>query len=944
MESDYGRNRRSIANFEERLNDLIASLPDATTKPDGTIVVPSIRLQEVLDHFKDDDGMPILSEDQQATLLDIISVDPSLEISATMLMPLAVLAEQKREEAHQTERYDDDDDFTRGRRMPGSPGDDDQEYAGRSSSNDSTGTRRNSSRPPSRGHGSVPHTPRAPSAFDSSRRQRATPLSNNPPSSYAKRPAAPSRRKSDAGSRSDSESYSTSPSAYGYRNAAPRTRAPSNPTSPRLDDFSDILGSPPPTFRPPSRPSSRNQGLHFGGSPTNERGYSSPDDTILSPSGFAHSISSLPMPRHHDDDSDSDEDESALGLVMERQTTASTVSMEPFDRVDVLQRANDELRKKLVEAESTLQKRLEEHEGELEDLTLKIDELTTELHATKKEEKELRSKERTNSNQISTLENEIGKLNRQLDHARTTYQSLQRQYQEQCTASEKYRDDLRRRDEAIRTLTDAASMHESEQTKWNRERDSYEDRIERLEEELLTAQTAHASLDEQKQENLMLKETIDRLRFDMDELRNSYSSNVGGAGGGLGSGASSRNNTVSKSLGAELAGKLGWDEGNSEETEDADDEGEEGGSETVVEDVLDSSDGEDVIQTIIRRRRKVPSKANRVETSQTIEENKEYSDSSTQYDPDMFMVGSFTQTDPEPLPPPRVIMAVQTDPLPTRHSVEIGTDPVEEDERVLVEVEIQTELELEVSTSAATSGTTTPKSTTIPLPSDSPPTYNQVAYEREIQSRVAAELRKLHPGNERFVERVVNEGLLEEWQAFKDELGLDCGVIDEALEKAKVIPRRRDEAEGGGGKKRASLGGRFYRNIYNTYVYGSPEGRASAPSSSSQGGPSPTSALITQGAMIAGASALVIGASALVQMAFANSGFGPQYNLGVAGGPTYHDRVAWAGFNAMPGAAEGFAYYGGGYHAGGGGDAGAFWNFLGRATERAARAAAGWPT
>ncbi|KAF9260219.1 hypothetical protein L218DRAFT_618337 [Marasmius fiardii PR-910] len=930
MDPDYGRNRSSIANLEERLNDLIGSLPDATTKPDGTIVVPSKRLQDVIEHFKDEDGHPILTEDQQATLFNIISADPSLEISATMLMPLAIFAEQKRGESRNTEEEYDDDDFTRGRTMESSL-DDEHEYGGgRSSSNESTRTRNNSSRPPSRGSGSVPQTPRGPSVFDSSRRQRATPLASNPPSSYSKRPPAPSRRKSDAGSRSDSESYSASPSAYGYRNAAPRNRAPSNPTSPRMGEFSDVLGSP--TFRPPSRPASRNQGRHFVVSPTSG-GYSSPDDTLHSPAGFAHSISSLPMPRH---DSDSDEDESALGLVMERETAASTVSMEPFDRVEVLQRANDELKKKLMEAETTLQKRLEEHETELEDLTVKIEELTTELHASKKEEKELRSKERTNSTQISTLENEIGKLTRQLDHARAAYQSLQRQYQEQCTESEKYRNGLRNRDETIRTLTEGASMHESEQIKWNRERDTYEDRIARLEEELLTAQTAHASLDEQKQENLMLKETIDRLRFDMDELRNSYSSNVGG---GPGSGLSSRNNTISKSLGAELAGKLGWDEGDSGETEEADDEAEEAGSETVVEDVMDSSDSEDIIQTIIRRKRKVPSKANRADSSQTIEEMKEYSDSSTQYDSGMFLVGSSTQTDPEPLPPPRVIMAIQTDPPPLRHTVEIGTDPVEqeEEERVMVEMEIQTEPE--ASTSTATSETITPTSATIPLPSDSPPTYNQVAYEREIQSRVATELRKLHPGSERFAERPVNEGLLEEWQAFKDELGLECPVIDEALEKAKVIPRRREEGEEAerGGKKRA-FGSRFYRNIYNTYVYGSPEGRVS---SESQGGTS-TSALIAQGAMIAGASALVIGASALVQMAFANSGFGPQYNLGVAGGPTYHDRVAWAGFNAMPGAAEGFAYYGGGHH--GGGDGSAFWNFLGRATERAARAAAGWPT
>jgi chromosome segregation ATPase len=64
-----------------------------------------------------------------------------------------------------------------------------------------------------------------------------------------------------------------------------------------------------------------------------------------------------------------------------------------LDRLEVLQKANAELGKKLMDAENTLQRRLTEHETELEDLQLRIDELKSELSATKKEEKELRSKE-----------------------------------------------------------------------------------------------------------------------------------------------------------------------------------------------------------------------------------------------------------------------------------------------------------------------------------------------------------------------------------------------------------------------------------------------------------------------------------------------------------------------------------------------------------------------
>lgn len=200
------------------------------------------------------------------------------------------------------------------------------------------------------------------------------------------------------------QSYSDSPSAFGRTPG--RTRAPSNPTSPSTEVS---------TFSPPSRPHSRarsqpqshfnnNAPYRYGSPGNNERGYSSPDDDhtidanpLYDYNGrrdndqFMHSISSLVMP--HAEDSDSDGEDSALGLVMDRSTSSSTVSMEPMDRLDVLQRANTELSKKLMDAERTLQNKLAAHESELEDMQGRLDELEAELVSTKREEKELRTKE-----------------------------------------------------------------------------------------------------------------------------------------------------------------------------------------------------------------------------------------------------------------------------------------------------------------------------------------------------------------------------------------------------------------------------------------------------------------------------------------------------------------------------------------------------------------------
>jgi TolA-binding protein len=108
-----------------------------------------------------------------------------------------------------------------------------------------------------------------------------------------------------------------------------------------------------------------------------------------------NSISSLPLPRHPTSDSDpeSDGEDSTLGLVLDRSAASSTVSMEPHDRVDALQRANAELGRKLMEAERTLQGKLNDHENELEEMQGRLEEVRSELSATKREEKELRAKE-----------------------------------------------------------------------------------------------------------------------------------------------------------------------------------------------------------------------------------------------------------------------------------------------------------------------------------------------------------------------------------------------------------------------------------------------------------------------------------------------------------------------------------------------------------------------
>lgn len=352
-----------------------------------------------------------MSKEEEDQLTQLIESNPGLAVTPTVLLQFIAMRTtvSPRQSPKDLPPSPMDDFDERGRSDLRA---EDFEYGGhsRSSSQDSTGTSLYRSRPPSRGP-SVP-----PSPFDTSRRQRTTPLSNGtrqPPSSWSRRPP-PSRRKSDASVHSSDSESSTS----GYTRTPGRSRAPSNPTTPMTRTMSspEYGGS---YSRPHSRAQSQPHSsfasfdsspgdYRYGSSPEREQdlrtGLLSPPPSDQSESSFDEEqylgrISSLPMPSGPGSDSDSDGGEdSTLGLVLDRSTASSTVSMEQQEQLDTLKRINTDLSRKLAEVERTLQGRLADREQELEDLQGRLEEVKNELTATKREEKELRSKEVSTSN------------------------------------------------------------------------------------------------------------------------------------------------------------------------------------------------------------------------------------------------------------------------------------------------------------------------------------------------------------------------------------------------------------------------------------------------------------------------------------------------------------------------------------------------------------------
>lgn len=105
--------------------------------------------------------------------------------------------------------------------------------------------------------------------------------------------------------------------------------------------------------------------------------------------------------------------------------------------------------------------------------------------------------------------------------------------------------------------------------------------------ELEVAREAQHNLDSQKQENLLLKETIDRLRFDLDEMRTTAQA----ASSSRASLPGSNVGTMSRDLAHELQGHLRDVNTEDEETEAGDDSDGQ------------TTEGEDYVETIVTRRK-----------------------------------------------------------------------------------------------------------------------------------------------------------------------------------------------------------------------------------------------------------------------------------------------------------------------------------------------------
>ncbi|CAD6590003.1 MAG: hypothetical protein TREMPRED_005592 [Tremellales sp. Tagirdzhanova-0007] len=203
---------------------------------------------------------------------------------------------------------------------------------------------------------------------------------------------------------------------------------------------------------------------------------------------------------------------------LSRISTDSTTSLTTsHDKLQGLQRHNTELARKLKDSEKQLAVLGVENERLVEDLQDRLEEARAEVLQRRKDEKEMKGKEKAQLIQITGFEADIQSLQKSLENSKANHASMQKMYNSQCDEAQRLRDLLRDRDAVVKELEIGIQAHEADEKKSSREIKALEIAIKRLETDLSVSRQAESGLQVQKQENLALKETIDRMRFELDE-------------------------------------------------------------------------------------------------------------------------------------------------------------------------------------------------------------------------------------------------------------------------------------------------------------------------------------------------------------------------------------------------------------------------------------------
>jgi myosin heavy subunit len=192
---------------------------------------------------------------------------------------------------------------------------------------------------------------------------------------------------------------------------------------------------------------------------------------------------------------------------------------DPALQLSKLYRHTVDLTKRLKDSERHLASVARQHEDRIEELQHKLDETKADLQAKKREIQDHKSKEKISSHQIFALEGEIQKIQKNLSDQKNLYSHLKKQYEDKYEEAEKLSNIIKLKEEELARTERNLTFFAAEERKWNGERERLENAISKLEQDVTSSQNSELELEQQRMENLHLKETIDKLKLDLDEIR-----------------------------------------------------------------------------------------------------------------------------------------------------------------------------------------------------------------------------------------------------------------------------------------------------------------------------------------------------------------------------------------------------------------------------------------
>lgn len=191
-----GRRPESIVDIEETISEIFTKHPEANLNNADIPVIPAHSLPDVILELSARYEVEVLSKDEQRQVELFVQDNPGIEVTPDLLLGFVAQATAKHAKPNTSPTHSSPEHSDRSDRGRDETREDDARFGGthsRSSSRDSKGN-------PYWKWEQPPDSP-----FEAKSRQRSTPLAG-PPSSWNRRPAPATRRKSDAGNRSESMS------------------------------------------------------------------------------------------------------------------------------------------------------------------------------------------------------------------------------------------------------------------------------------------------------------------------------------------------------------------------------------------------------------------------------------------------------------------------------------------------------------------------------------------------------------------------------------------------------------------------------------------------------------------------------------------------------------------------------------------------------------------